>query len=405
MRVCIAGKNQIAVDGLRLALSKLQLDRVVACPNDHDDGRSAWQPSLRRHAIELGVPIISLDDAACESDLLFISLEVNRIIRPQKFLSRRLYNIHFSKLPAYKGVYTSAWPILNGETETGVTLHRIDAGIDTGEIVAQRTFSLAPDETARSLYFKYLEEGFALLRDQLDGLISDTVSSQPQSINGSTYYSKSSINYSELALDLNQTACTLDRQVRAYSFREFQQPHIHGMPAAAVSGTDKRSARRPGRVLRQTSDGMLISTIDYDAWIVRDRSMDLLRLVEDGNHEAIAGDVGLMPFVDVPNRRGWTPLMIASYKGDNTTCRSLLQLGAAVDKGNCNGTTALMYAKEYGVSTGDFTVCDLLLAYGAEMDKADYFGRTVSDYCVIEQQRRGMTYFQSKKPNQTNGLR
>ena len=393
MRICIAGKNQIAVDGLRLALSKFQSGQVVACPNDHDDGRSTWQPSLRRYALELGVPIISLDDAAGERDLLFISLEVNRIIRPEQFLSRRLFNIHFSKLPAYKGVYTSAWPILNGETDSGVTLHRIDAGIDTGELVAQRTFSLAPDETARSLYFKYLGEGFALLRDQLDGLISDTASSQLQSNNGSTYYSKSSINYSELTLDLNQTAFTLDRQVRAYSFREFQQPHIHGMPAASVAATDKRSARRPGRVLRQTSEGMLISTVDYDAWIVRDRSMELLKLVEDGNHEAIAGNVGLKPFVDVPSRRGWTPLMMASFKGDVATCRSLLQLGAEVDKGNCNGTTALMYAKEYGESTGDFTICEALLDSGAKICATDNFGKSVLDYCVANSQRRAGTFF------------
>lgn len=401
MRVCIAGKNQIAIDALRFALSKMPQELVVACPNDHDDGRSGWQPSLRRYATELGVPIITLEEAANESDLLFISLEVNRIIRPKRFRSRRLFNIHFSKLPAYKGVYTSAWPILNGETESGVTLHRIDAGIDTGEIVAQRTFKLAPNETARSLYFKYLEEGFDLFRSQFDHLVSDAIESQPQPIDGSTYYSKASINYSELTVDLNQTACTLDRQVRAYSFREFQQSTIHGMPVATATSTSDRSRKRPGSVLYQSNEGIMVATIDYDVWLTRDRSLELIELVNGGSIVSTAELADLKPFVDIADRNGWTPLMMASYKGDATSCNALIKLGADVNKGNCNGTTALMFAKEHGELTGDFSVCSLLIDQGADLQITDCFGRSVADYCEIRQQRRAGDYFRTKLHKRT----
>lgn len=71
-------------------------------------------------------------------DLIFISLEFDKIVNPDLFKDARLYNIHFSLLPSYKGMYTSAIPILNGEEMVGVTFHEIDKGIDTGNIIAQK---------------------------------------------------------------------------------------------------------------------------------------------------------------------------------------------------------------------------------------------------------------------------
>ena len=59
---------------------------------------------------------------------------------PKNFLNARLYNIHFSYLPAYKGMFTSALPIKNGEVDSGVTLHKIESGIDTGDIIDQIKF-------------------------------------------------------------------------------------------------------------------------------------------------------------------------------------------------------------------------------------------------------------------------
>ena len=54
-------------------------------------------------------------------------------------------------------MYTSCLPILNGETITGVTLHKIDSGIDTGYIIKQKVFKININDTARDLYLKYLK--------------------------------------------------------------------------------------------------------------------------------------------------------------------------------------------------------------------------------------------------------
>ena len=58
------------------------------------------------------------------------------IIKTKNFKSNKLFNLHFSLLPSYKGMHTSAFPILNGEKYSGVTIHKIDNGIDTGDIIA-----------------------------------------------------------------------------------------------------------------------------------------------------------------------------------------------------------------------------------------------------------------------------
>lgn len=65
-------------------------------------------------------------------------------------------NYHPSLLPKYRGGSAINWAIINGETETGVTIHYIDAGVDTGPILLQETVEITPDDTVKSVYFKKL---------------------------------------------------------------------------------------------------------------------------------------------------------------------------------------------------------------------------------------------------------
>lgn len=403
MKLCIAGKHRIAVDGLRLALSRLDRAQVLVCPNADDDGHSRWQPSLRRHATELGVSIMSLDEVARIPDLLFLSLEFDRVLRPAAFTSTRLFNLHFSKLPAYRGVYTSAWPILNDDAESGVTLHRIDAGIDSGDIVAQCSFRLSAAETARSLYHRYLAEAATLLHAQFDAVLADTVSGRPQSTKDATSHARSSIDYAHLSLDLDQNTAALDRQVRAYSFREFQLPQLGGMAVAGVQRHTQRPSGPPGTILRQDDDGVWVATRDGDAWAMRDRSLDLLRLTDAGEHAAIARAAALSDFVDVVGRSGRTPLMIAAGRGDTRSCKALLSLGANVDHPDCDGTTALRHAADHGQRSGDFSACAVLLDHGADRDRVDAFGISVIDRCARDGQNRAVAFLRAGRAGAGSG--
>lgn len=140
-KICIAGKNNIAVEITKYLKKKDDIE-ILAIPNSADNGIDGWQKSFYKFCLENSIPIISLEEAHKIENLIFLSLEFDKIVKPYEFLSDKLFNIHFSLLPKYKGMYTSALPILNNEKETGVTLHKIDTGIDTGEIIAQRKIKM-----------------------------------------------------------------------------------------------------------------------------------------------------------------------------------------------------------------------------------------------------------------------
>lgn len=375
-KICLAGKNRIAVDALLFMVERGWKDHLMVCPNRTDNGSSSWQPSLIRFSKELGIEPVALEQAQEIDDLIFISLEFDRIVRPAAFRTRRLYNMHFSALPAYKGMYTSALPILNGAAQSGVTLHEIDHGIDTGAIIAQDIFALPGTWTARDLYFTYMERGLALFRAYFDQLVAKSppvALSQPAA--GSTYYAKSSIDYGNIVINLRDTANGVIRQLRAFSFREYQTPVVADMPIGDWHILPERSLNRPGTILEHDPDGLVVATIDYNLRLERSRIWDWFGL------EAIGGTDDFDPrHVDITDKMGWTPLIRAAYAGNASLCQRLLEAGANPNKPNANGTTPLMYAVSSPDSAGGKLAARLLLASGADAARPDEFGRTLHDY-------------------------
>jgi methionyl-tRNA formyltransferase len=262
--ICIAGKNSIAVNGLSYLLDNYPKYHYICIPNKNDDGEDHWQPSLAKFARLKQVTISSLDEAAAIRNLIFISLEFDRIIKPHLFQSKRLYNIHFSALPYYKGMYTSALPILHGEAGTGVTLHKIDHGIDTGEIIAQIKFPIDLNDTVRDLYFKYFHHGFELFKENIELLLTQNYVSYPQNRLSGSYYSKRAIDYSNIVIDFDKTAIEVHNQIRAFTFEEYQVPKFNGYPIKKTDITSCRSTKKPGCIMSQTQDSIIVSTIDYD---------------------------------------------------------------------------------------------------------------------------------------------
>lgn len=185
MFICIAGKNNIAVDVLEYLLKKdISGEQIGIICNRNETGKNGWQRSLRFFAQKYGIREYRLEDVYSIEDLIFVSLEFDQIVKPELFADASLYNIHFSLLPMYKGMYTSALPILNGETEVGVTFHKIDRGIDTGDIIRQRRFELEQNDTSRDLYHKYIKNGTELVIDCMDDVINNRVVAMPQSVSG-----------------------------------------------------------------------------------------------------------------------------------------------------------------------------------------------------------------------------
>lgn len=263
MIVCIAGKNDIASVCLEYVLSEYD-DEIVALPCRSDDGTNTWQRSLLATAKMNGVSVVSIEDLYSEDDLLLFSLEYDRLLDVEKFRSEKLFNIHFSLLPAYRGSYTSIWPILNGESKSGATLHEIDAGIDTGPVVDQVEFPITVNDTGRSLYGKYLKYGAMLFIKNFPCILRNSYVGLPQSVVGASFYSRKSIDFSHIPIDLKKTAFEVHNQVRAFVFPEYQLPELFGGRIKNSWITDERSVLKPGTVVGEDALFWRIATIDYN---------------------------------------------------------------------------------------------------------------------------------------------
>lgn len=242
--ICIAGKNNIAVNAVDYLLKTLKInpENLLIITNRTDDGVDRWQKSLKKYALDNNLKQVELEEVYNISDLVFISLEFDRLIKVEKFKTSRLFNMHFSKLPAYKGMYTSIMPILYAEIESGVTFHKIDNGIDTGDIVKQKVFQIDLSDTARDLYFKYLSNSFELFKDVINDVLAQNIKTYQQPKENASYFSKTAVDFSNINIDFNKTSFEIYNQIRAFIFEEYQLPAIDGFNIEKVVLKDEKIA-------------------------------------------------------------------------------------------------------------------------------------------------------------------
>lgn len=385
MKICIAGKNNIASDILEYLIFNKGVSKqdILVCCNKNDTGKNGWQRSLRFTADMLGVKEVKLEELYDISDLVFLSLEFDRIVRPALFKTNKLFNIHFSLLPKYKGMNTAVFPILNNEKYGGVTFHRIDNGIDTGEIIAQKRFIIDFHDTSRNLYLKNLNKGTQLVKECIDKYLSCNFecSSIAQTVEDSSYYSNRSIDYSNIQIDLNQTALNIHNQIRAYNFREYQLPVVFGKKIRLCEITKNRSVERPGSVIWQNDDCIMIATIDYDVVLYVDKFDEVVDSCKNNDIDALRGVSGLHYYLNEKEEHGWTPLTIAVYNGFYDLAMFLITIGADIYVRNNNGTNLLMYAKDAFVDNGDSRLFEYFYKKGLSLEKVDFFGKSLSEYC------------------------
>lgn len=382
--VVIAGKNNIAVDAVQSLMSRDDIRHIYAVVNSNDDGIDKFQKSFKGFCLRNEIKIISLKEAEQLDDIIFISLEFDKIINVDKFKSVLLYNIHFSLLPKYKGMYTSAWPIINNEPKSGVTLHKIDAGIDTGDIIDQIDFNLDDDETAKSLYFKYIHHGTNLILKNISKLIKNKITKEKQGVSNSSYYSRSSINYRNIEIDLNKTAIEIKNQINAYTFRDFQLVKVNDNFIFGCETTQNKSNIKPGEVLKNTESYFEVSSIDYNVKLYKDTFQDLLSSCKTGDVNKFEKSINKFNKFE-KNDRGWSPIIVAAYNGNLSIVKRLVDLGASVNDTNHNGTTVLMYAKDFSLANNDLELIDFLVRKGANPAAKDIYGKNIYSYLSNEQ--------------------
>jgi methionyl-tRNA formyltransferase len=188
------GTPRFAVPTLeKLAEAGFRIHLVVTQP-DRPKGRGLELVAspVKQSALALGIPITQPDRIKTNEDfraqLTAIKPDVIVVVGYGRIIPHWMLdlpplgniNLHASLLPKYRGAAPIQWAIANGETVTGITTMRIDAGLDTGDILLQEELPIAPDDTAETLSPKLAEVGAVLTVKTMLGLKSGTIPPQPQ---------------------------------------------------------------------------------------------------------------------------------------------------------------------------------------------------------------------------------
>ena len=225
MRLVFLGTPAFAVPTLEhIAAAGHQVAVVVTQP-DRPRGRGQQLASspVKQAAMRLGFPLYQPERIRRPEALEYLRtlgaecmvvVGYGQII-PQSVIDLApfgILNVHASLLPNYRGAGPVQWAIVNGETRTGVTTMRIDAGLDTGEMLLKAETEIAPEETAVELGERLAVMGAELLVRTLDGLIRGTIAGQKQDDSQASYAPL--LKKEDGAIDWSRTASEIHNQVR-----------------------------------------------------------------------------------------------------------------------------------------------------------------------------------------------
>jgi methionyl-tRNA formyltransferase len=167
-----------------------------------------------RHPVSLKSPEEQAAFAALDADAAVVV--AYGLILPQAILDaprQGCLNIHASLLPRWRGAAPIHRAIMAGDTETGICIMQMEAGLDTGPVLLRKATHIAPEETTQDLHDRLSQMGARLIVEALDRLT--TLTPEPQPVEGVTYASK--IDKSESRIDWSRPAPEIDRQIRALS--------------------------------------------------------------------------------------------------------------------------------------------------------------------------------------------
>ena len=227
LSIIFMGTAELSCASLRALTEnpQFQIKAVVTQP-DRPKGRDLrLQPSpVKSEALRAGLPVLQPERARAPEfieqmrglapDLIVVAAYGQ--ILPQALLDIPRYgclNVHTSLLPKYRGAAPIQWAILNGETETGVTLMKMNAGLDTGDIVVQESTEIQREDDAITLHERLAGIGADLLVRSIPDFVSGKLSAKPQPHAGVTYAPK--IKKEDGAVDWRQPALAIWNRIRA----------------------------------------------------------------------------------------------------------------------------------------------------------------------------------------------
>jgi methionyl-tRNA formyltransferase len=225
-KIVFMGSPEFAVPTLKALVESFNVIGVVTQPDrPAGRGRKLTPPPIKILAEEYGLPVIqpqrlrqpqSMEQLQSWQPDVIVVAAFGQILR-QEALELPPYgciNVHASLLPRWRGAAPVRAAILHGDSHSGVTIMRMDPGIDTGPILSQQVVPVQPDDTAQSLSEKLAHAGGKLLIDTLPGYLTGEITPTPQDDALATYAPV--LEKANGELDFTRPAIDLERMVRAF---------------------------------------------------------------------------------------------------------------------------------------------------------------------------------------------
>ena len=273
MRVIFMGTPDFAVGTLEEIIKAGHEVVLVVTQPDKPKGRgNAMQfPPVKECAVAHNIPVFQpkkIREAehveylrTFEPDIIVVAAFGQ--ILPKSILDMPKFgciNVHASLLPKYRGAAPIQWAVINGDEVTGVTIMRMDVGLDTGDMIAKREVAIAEDETGGSLFDKLAEIGAKLCVETMETIEAGKAEYIPQNHEEATHVSM--INKELGLIDWSKSAMELEHLVRGLNpwpsaFTKLDGKTFKIWKAKVLS---KNTQNEPGCVISVTKNSMEVQT-------------------------------------------------------------------------------------------------------------------------------------------------
>jgi methionyl-tRNA formyltransferase len=275
MRIIYLGSPSFAVPPLEaLVNAGYEVVAVVTQP-DRPAGRKRvlTPPPVKQAALDLGLPVVQpakLRGSDVVQQLADLAPDAGIVAAYGEILRKRVLNIpplgylniHPSLLPLHRGPTPVTGAILAGETETGVTIMQLDAGMDSGPVLAQQTVPLPPDARSGPLTDELFQLGAKMLPDVLHQYAAGQITPRAQAHDRATFTRM--LKKEDGAIDWSQSATFIERQTRAYDPWPGTFTHWNGQQlkvrSAQVHPDTASQAATPGTIIATRDEGPLVAT-------------------------------------------------------------------------------------------------------------------------------------------------
>ncbi|MBD3419951.1 MAG: methionyl-tRNA formyltransferase [Chitinivibrionales bacterium] len=272
MRIVFMGSAEFGIPSLKaIQHSEHKLSGIVSTPARPKGRGLKLIPSpvagyARANELSPVMTPAKMKDASFREQLLDLAPDIFIVIAfrilPESIYTipqRGTYNLHASLLPKYRGPAPIQWCLVNGENETGITVFKINAGIDTGNILLQKSLPVSNDETAPQLYDRLANLGAAGIAESLEILTKANPDFKKQDDSQATPAPK--LTKEDGRMDWRMTADELYNRIRAFKPFPGTYAMLNGKRISIISARPAESgtASAPGAISRVARDRVVVS--------------------------------------------------------------------------------------------------------------------------------------------------